>query len=52
MLDDARKTFNNKRLFVKVNRDDFQKILNFSLFCVLVFPVGGSLLNFDDFPLV
>ena len=43
-----------KKSFVKVNRDAFPKIFMFSSFFVsgLVYPVGGLLLKFDNFPLV
>ena len=56
MQNDARKTLNNIRSFVKVNRDAFQKILFFRYFVCfaqgLVFPIGGSYLKFVYFPLV
>ena len=43
--------------FVKVNRDVFKTIFMFSSFFLcfasgIMFPVGGLLLAFDDFPLV
>ena len=56
MQNDARKTLNNKKVIFKVNRDAFQKILIFRYFVCfvpgLLFPVGGSLFKFVDFPLV